>query len=235
MSTRILTETKRKATLDLIIILGTSALVMGILFFLMEYVNALASDQNISILLRTLASAAVEYGVLGLGSTIVILYRKEKWKSYGLQSKGLFLTILLSILCFIPNFFSMLYYNEVQGYLPFQGVHVTKEVLASGFPVNLLGMAIIATSWGFFEGFNYVVMSDKINQLFPSKNKWLNWGAIFCAIFCILIHGAAGLSPKSIFDMISTIIVIYGMLMVREFTGNAWGCVFIYLFLWNAF
>jgi hypothetical protein len=25
------------------------------------------------------------------------------------------------------------------------------------------------------------------------------------------------------------------MLIIREITGNAWGCIFIFVFLWNAF
>ncbi len=35
--------------------------------------------------------------------------------------------------------------------------------------------------------------------------------------------------------MITILIIIYGMLMVKEITDNAWGCVFMFVFLWNAF
>ncbi len=35
--------------------------------------------------------------------------------------------------------------------------------------------------------------------------------------------------------MITILIIIYGMLMVKEITGNVWGCVFVFVFLWNAF
>jgi hypothetical protein len=124
--------------------------------------------------------------------------------------------------------------NQISVYLPFQSVWTTKNVLASGFPINVIGMLITAIAWGFFEGFNYVVICDKINKRYPSKNKWLNWGAIMCAILCILIHGAIGVTPEGIVEMITTMIIIYGMLMVKEYTGNAWGCVFIFVFLWNA-
>lgn len=80
-----------------------------------------------------------------------------------------------------------------------------------------------------------MVISDKINRRFPSKNRWLNWGAIICALMCILIHGMVGVTPEGILEMLTVMIIIYGMLMVRTFTGNAWGCVFIFVFLWNAF
>jgi hypothetical protein len=96
-------------------------------------------------------------------------------------------------------------------------------------------MLITAIAWGFFEGFNYVVISDKINKRYPSKNKLLDWGAITCAVLCIVIHGAVGVTLEGIAEMISIVIIIYGMLLVRKLTGNAWGCVFVFVFLWNAF
>ena len=125
--------------------------------------------------------------------------------------------------------------GQITGYLPFQSVWTTRDVLASGFPQNIAGLLITAASWGFFESFNYVVISDKISRRYPSKNKWLNWGAIICAVLCILMHGAIGVSMGSVIEMLTIMIIIYGMLMVKEFTGNAWGCVFIFVFLWNAF
>ncbi|MDY2523197.1 hypothetical protein SOP64_10755, partial [Weissella confusa] len=111
----------------------------------------------------------------------------------------------------------------------------TKELLVSRFPSTVIGILITAIVWGFFEGFNYVVISDKINKRYPTNYLWLDWGAIFCAILCIVIHGAIGLTVESIVEMISIVLIIYGMLLVKKLTGNAWGCVFVFVFLWNAF
>jgi len=44
-----------------------------------------------------------------------------------------------------------------------------------------------------------------------------------------------GVTPEGFLEMLTVMIIIYGMLMVKEFTGNAWGCIFIFVFLWNAF
>ena len=87
---------------------------------------------------------------------------------------------------------------------------------------------------GFFVGFNYVVISDKISERFPSKSRFWDWGAFVCAIMCIVVHGAIGVTPDAIIEMLCTIILIYGMLMVRKKTGNAWGCVLIFFVYWNA-
>lgn len=114
--------------------------------------------------------------------------------------------------------------------LPFQSVYTTKDVLASGFSTKYNRYTDNCDSVDFFEGFNYVVKSDKIDRRFPAQNRWLNWGAITCDIMCLLIHGVIGVTVTGIIEMICMIVIIYGMLMVKEFTGNAWGCVAIFYF-----
>ena len=111
----------------------------------------------------------------------------------------------------------------------------TNEIIASGFPVNVIGILITLLMWGFFEGFNYVVISDKINECYPSKNVWVNWGAISCGVLCILVHGVIGVTVNDILEMLSIFIIIYGMLLVKTITKNAWGCVFIFIIFWNAY
>lgn len=103
----------------------------------------------------------------------------------------------------------------------------------SGIPFSIIGMAIIILVWGFFEGFNYAVICEKINRRYPSKNKWLDSGAITCAIICILFHPLS-ISFWGIVELITTFIAIYGMLIVKKQTGNAWGCIFAFCFIWNA-
>ena len=103
----------------------------------------------------------------------------------------------------------------------------------SGIPFSIIGMAIIILVWGFFEGFNYAVICEKINIRYPSKNKWLDSGAITCAIICILFHPLSILF-WGIVELITTFIAIYGMLIVKKQTGNAWVCIFAFCFIWNA-
>ena len=229
------TSEQRNIDTDLWIIF-VATLVTFVMFtvFQQEIYGFVRGKEN-PILLRVFAGAILQYGLAGLGITIVCIVRKEHFSSYGLNSKGLLLSILLCILCFVPHIIFMLITQQTAGYLPFQSVWTTNELLTSGFPTNTIGMLITATAWGFFEGFNYVVISEKINKRYPTKCRWLNWGAITCAIMCILIHGAIGVTTQGFIEMLTIIIIIYGMLQVKEFTGNAWGCIFIFMFLWNAF
>ena len=94
-----------------------------------------------------------------------------EFRSFGLKWEKLGVTVLLSALSLCAGFVSMLFRNEVHSYLPFQTVNFTKQVLEAGFPVSLAGMVIIAASWG-FEGFSYVVIAERVNQLFPVRRVW---------------------------------------------------------------
>lgn len=124
--------------------------------------------------------------------------------------------------------------NEITSYLPFKSCYFTKLFLNSTFPTNIIGYILTAVVWGFMEGFNYVVISKKINDRYVCKNKWLNYGAIVCGLVCVLIHGMVGFDLYTFFAALTTFIIIYSMLIVKEKTNNAWGCIFIFLFFWNA-
>jgi hypothetical protein len=229
------TELQKKTELDLYIILIATFLILGTYMGLQNEFNTFTDNTQIHILLRVALMAFMQFGVAGLGISIVCIIRKESFQSHGLQGKGALLSIVYSVLAFLPYILFSLATGQFKSYLPFQSVWMTREVLASGFPINAVGIALIATAWGFFEGFNYVVICNKINLILPSKRKWLNWGAIICGIMCLVIHGMIGVTPAAILEAVTVFTIIYGMLMAKEFTGSAWGCVLVFIFLWNAF
>lgn len=235
MARKPLTIEQKKADIDLYIIIAITVPVLMIYMAFQNQISAFAKNPEVHVLLRTLVMACMQFGVAGLGMTIVMLLRKESFRDYGLKRKGALKSIVFSLLMGIPHILFLVFTGAFRGYQPFQAVWMTRDVLAGGFPVNAIGMLIIAVVWGFFEGFNYVVVNDKINTRYPGINRWLNWGAIVCAAACILIHGAIGVTPESIIEAITIFILVYGMLMVKAFTGNAWGIVVLFVFLWNAF
>ena len=189
-------------------------------------------NSNISVVPRLLLNAGVQFGVAGLGITIVCILRKEKFTHFGLIRKNVFKAIIWTIICFVPSILYVFLSGQFNGYQPFS-ILITDDVIASGIPFSIIGMALIIVVWGFFEGFNYAVICEKINSRYPSKKKWLDYGAITCAIICILFHPFST-SFWGLVEIITTVIAIYGMLMVRKQTGNAWGCVFAFCFIWNA-
>jgi len=226
---------QKAADTDLLVILIATGLVLAAFTVWQSEFRSIVKDPNVPVLLRTVVAALAQFGVAGLGISVVSLWRRESFLGYGLRTKGLVPSIILSVLAFVPHIVFSVLTKGITAYLPFQSVWVTKDVLSSGFPSNVVGMLLITTAWGFFEGFNYVVISQKINTAYPNRNKYLNWGAISCALMCLLIHGLVGITFVGILESISVFIIIYGMLMTRDTTGNAWGSVFIFVFLWNAF
>lgn len=225
---------KKQLFVDLLIILIVTFSVLGILIIFGNQTNEFVFDSSINIVLRVAVIGLGQFGIAGLGISIVCLFRKEPFSKFGLNTKNIFPAIALSLACCIPDFIYCLCRGKVHAWCPFWDVNTTPEVLSSSFPYSVLAFLITAVCWGFFEGFNYVVIRDKISELFPSKYRFLDVGAAVCSIMCILIHGAFGVTPDAIIEMLTTIFLIYGMLIVRKETGNAWGCVVIFLVYWNA-
>lgn len=235
MAKATVTDEGKKALSDILIIVIATFAAMAFFIPFQEPIYQFARDQGQPVLLRTLAMALIQFGVAGLGISLVMLIRRERFSQYGLIKRGALTSIGLSVLAFVPNIVFEFATGRADGYFPFQSVWMTREILTAPFPAPLAGLGLIAVAWGFFEGFNYVVICRKINCRFPSRNRWLNWGALTCAVMCILIHGMIGLTPEGILEALTVMVIIYGMLMASEFTGNAWGCVFVFVFLWNAF
>ena len=228
---RMTKQRKRQLIVDLALITVITFVVLAIIVLIGDRMNDFTYDQSINIVIRVaVIGICGQFGIAGLGISIACLIRKEKFTGFGLTVKNLIPAILLSSACCVPDFLYNLYRGDAQAWCPFREVNMTAEVLTSPFPYNILAYLITAVCWGFFEGFNYVVIRDKICELFPSKYRFLDWGALICALMCLAIHGAIGVNLY----MVVTFILIYGMLIVRKETGNAWGCVLIFMAYWNA-
>lgn len=189
-------------------------------------------NSDVSVIPRLLLNATVQFGVAGMGISLVCILRKERFSKFGLKTKNSGKAIIGTVLCFVPIIGYIFASGQFSGYQPFSTILVIKDVLSAGAPVSIIGMVIIIVVWG-FEGFNYVVICYKINKRYPSTNQWLDYGAITCAIVCILFHPIS-FSFWGIVQIITTFAAIYGMLIVKKITGNAWGCIFAFLFIWNA-
>ena len=229
MKKRINSRKKRLDTDIWIIALTTLAgfiLYMSLSKYLKDFIN----NDEIHILHRTLVTGLMQFSIAGLGSSIVCIIRKDTFTKMGLRKKGAQKAIIGSVLFFIPYIIYLLVSGQFDGYMPLS-VLITDNILASNIVCKVLGLIMVGTFWGFFEGFNYYIVSRVINQRYPSK---INLGAIICAFICILFHPFST-SFWGILEMIVTFIFIYGMVSCADKNKNAWGCVFAFIFLWNAF
>ena len=227
---------KRQLDIDLILIGAIAFLALFLILVLFgKQFNGFVYDTEIPVLPRVAVAAICgQYALAGLGITTVCILRKESFAKFGLNTKNLLPALLLSLACCIPDFIYQLIKGNVHAWCPFYDVFTTKELLSAELPVKIIGFTLTAAAWGFFEGFNYVVIRDKLSERFPSKYRFWDTGAFICAVMCIIIHGIVGVTPDAVIDMLLTMFLIYGMLIVRKETDNAWGCVLIFFVYWNA-
>lgn len=219
-----------RLTVDIVVALipmcVTMALVMA---FGQDGVLSLVADAPIFI--RVLYTAFIQFSIAGLGAVVVMLIRKEGFHQFGLKKDGALKSCLYG-LGLVALFIAYQWIKEGGiEYLPFRQVFLTADALGTPFPVNMFSMAAIVVAWGFFEGFNYVFFSRKINELVPIKSPFLRLGPIFMGIACILIHGAVGQDMLAILD---SFLLVYLALLIPELTGNAWGVIVVFFLFWNA-
>lgn len=185
------------------------------------------------LLLRFLPVLLIQFGMSCLGTLVVLIKNKEKIMAHGFVKKNALVSVAGCLLVSVPTVIFLWLTNDIHGFLPFQGMFLTKEILQTAFPLNLLGYFIIALVWGLGEGLFYVVLSDKINMLKKPGKIW-NLGAFVGAVIAIAIHGMLGFDAKTMMEALATFILMYGSLVIHYKTGNAWGNILIFFVVWNA-
>ena len=225
-------ERKKKLTIDLWIIALVTIAVYIVYGVFGSRIMSFCKNSDISVWPRLLMAAALEFGIAGLGITIVGLMRKESFASFGLRWENAIKAVLWTIVFFLQYILFIFLSGQFEGYEPLS-IMVTPDLHKAGIVATIIGTLVIAVVWGFFEGFNYVVICEKINRRFPVKTKFFDWGALVVSIMGILFHPMS-FSIQGIIEIVTTFIAIYGMLQVRKVYKNAWGCVFAFLFIWNA-
>ena len=225
-------ERKKKLTIDLWIIALVTIAVYIVYGVFGSRIMSFCKNSDISVWPRLLTAAALEFGIAGLGITIVGLMRKESFASFGLRWENAIKAVLWTIVFFLPYILFIFLSGQFEGYEPLS-IMVTPDLHKAGIVATIIGTLVIAVVWGFFEGFNYVVICEKINRRFPVKTKFFDCGALVVSIMGILFHPMS-FSIQGIIEIVTTFIAIYGMLQVRKVYKNAWGCVFAFLFIWNA-
>ncbi|MDE7204737.1 MAG: hypothetical protein K2O91_23195 [Lachnospiraceae bacterium] len=220
-----------KKDIAVILAISFTAAVLYIAFgrMIMDY----GRDLSHSLFSRFLPVFLIQFGMSCLGIIIVLLGNGEKLSGYGLCRKNILQSLVGCMIVSIPTVAFLFVTNEIHGFLPFQGMFLTKEILNAVIPFNILGYLLIALTWGLGEGLFYVVLAHKINLIFNPNKVW-NPGAFICAMISIAIHGMIGLDAATICEAFATFILMYGSLVIREKTGNAWGNILIFFVIWNA-
>ncbi|NMC55988.1 MAG: hypothetical protein GYA50_02035 [Eubacteriaceae bacterium] len=216
---------RHKKIIDLVILFAVTGIGVSAALSLLPYINKLEAFS------RIIATASAQFAIAGLGAVIVMLLRKEKFTDYGLKKENIIKSLCIGA-AFTVVYLTVIYFIEGGlTWMPFRQVDVTKPALSLGFPLNIIGIIIIALSWGFFEGYTLIYISKKINSLFNITNPFLKPGPLVIILCNILIHMAMG---QSFLNAASGSIATYVVVMIPELTGNSWGSILIFMMLWNA-
>ncbi len=231
-SKKTLTEEQRKLDIDLWVIALVTAAVFVIYAMIGSRLMAFCKDSSVSVWPRLLAAASMQFGIAGLGITIVCSLRKKPFTGFGLRKEKAIKAILGTLLCFVPYIVYILVTRQFEGYEPLS-IMVTPDLHKAGIAAAVAGTFIIAVFWGFFEGFNYAVICNIIDRRYSVNSKLFSWGALVCTLMGILFHPMS-FDMLGMIELITTFVALYGMLIIYKHTENAWGCVFAFLFIWNA-
>ena len=164
---------------------------------------------------------------------MVLWKNKEKLSEHGLVRKNSLQSLIGCLIVSVPTVVFLFATNDIHGFLPFQGMFLTKEILHAPLPFNVMGYCLIALTWGLGEGLFYVVLADKVNMIHKPTAFW-NAGAFIGAVISIAIHGMIGFDILSLCEALATFILMYGSLVIRQKTGNAWGNILIFFVIWNS-
>lgn len=218
---------------DIGIILSISFVSALLYLTLGEMIMDYGHDVSHSLLFRFLPVLLIQFGMSCLGVIIVLLKKKETLSKYDLIRENILKSITGCFIVSIPTMVFLFVTNNIHGFFPFQGMFMTNDILRAPVPFNAIGCLVIALTWGMGEGVFYVVLADKINFIYKPQKLW-NVGALICAVISIAIHGMIGFDLTVLYEALVTFILMYGSLVVRQWTGNAWGNIMIFFFVWNA-
>jgi hypothetical protein len=224
-----LKNVKKDIALILLISFIAAILYIALGEMLMDY----GRDSSHPLLLRFLPVFLIQFGMSCLGVLIVLIKNKETLGKYGLVRKNILQSLIGCLIMSIPTIIFLFITNDIHSFLPFQGMFLTKDILNASIPFNIIGYLAIALTWGFGEGLFYVVLADKINVIYKPNTIW-NAGAFICAMISIIIHGMIGFDIITLFEALTTFILMYGSLLIRQKTQNAWGNIIIFFIIWNA-
>ncbi len=228
-----MSDSVKNAKKDITVILSISIISAALYLTLEGTIMDYGRDLSHPLFLRFLPVLLIQFGMSCLGVLIVLLKNKERLPAYGLVWKHIWQSLIGCLLVSIPTVAFLFVTNDVHGFLPFQGMFLTKEILGAPLPFNVTGYLVIALTWGFGEGLFYIVLADKINLLCRA-HRFFNVGAFICAVIAIAIHGMIGFDLVTLLEAFATFILMYGSLVIRQRTGNAWGNILIFFVVWNA-
>lgn len=226
-------NSKLSIVMDLGIIFAFLPLSMPLFLLFGNYINNNSNFTSIVLL------SIIEFCAAGLGAFVVMFIRKESFSDYGIRKENTKKSIVFT-LSFIAI---MVLLNSIDAgglvYFPMRNHTTLKYSLSLLFPLNLIGIMLTYLIWGLIEGFYYVVILKKIEDILPkASNPWFSLAPIVFYLYNFIIHYSIRTFIEgrtyefSLIGELTSLILAYAMIMPRKITNNSWGSL-IYQMLQN--
>lgn len=134
-----LTEQQKKMDVNLWIIVLITMAVYCLYGVFGNRLMDFCKDSNISVWPRLLAAAGMEFGMAGLGITLVCIYRKISFISFGLKKENAVKAVIGTVICFIPYIVYIVLSGQFEGYEPLS-IMVTPDLHKSGILTTIIAM-----------------------------------------------------------------------------------------------
>lgn len=223
---------KLSIVIDLCLIFVFLPLSLPLFIVFGNYINN--NSNFISIVLLSI----IEFCAAGLGAFVVMLIRKESFSDYGIKKENIKKSILFTLSFIVIMILLMSIDAGGLVYFPMRNHTTIKYSLNLSFPYNLIGIMLTYLIWGFIEGFYYVVIIKKIDDLLPKTlNPWLSLAPIVFYLYNFIIHYSVRIIEGRTYEFsligeLTSIMLAYAMTMPRKMTDNSWGSL-IYQTLQN--
>ena len=138
MPYRDLKETGRDKR-DVAIIVITSLIFAGLYIAYEQPIMEYGRNPEHALLWRFLPVAVIQYGMAGLGISIVLCKNRESLRQHGLVMKNLLWSAAGCLAVSVPTILFLYFTGDIHGFLPFQGMFLTEDILYAAFPCNIIG------------------------------------------------------------------------------------------------
>jgi hypothetical protein len=212
---RTLTTNRREAAFDF-------GVALGVVLVSLRYIPALtAVFRHLSALAAVLILAAFQFAAEGLVPLILMAIRGERFSDYGFNWRNLGKSIAFAACLVVVYDLALSLQAGKWIWVPLRHHNAVRISFAAGFPLSLLGLAVVIATWGFFEAFFGVFVAKKLNQVVGYVgNGWLAPGVWGFALFNGLLHAAIGQGAAGFLTSFAS---GYAITVIPAVTTNAWG------------
>ncbi|MGE5653573.1 MAG: hypothetical protein ACM3ZQ_04790 [Bacillota bacterium] len=211
---------RKQAAFDLLIVVLFIGLPMAIFGMMGWDLGAIKKISNVYT--RIGAITLVQFASEGVAPILLLRYRGESLKDYGVTTRRLVPSILLGIGFALLDMVVEFARSGRWLWIPLKRIWATEWSLTLPFPMSVLGVALVAVVWGFLEGFILIYASKKINVITGTtgRHPLLLPGPYVVAVLNLLIHIGVG---QNLAVVAWGLLGSYMITIIPELTENAWG------------